>query len=93
MKKKVVTVPKYPPIVEDLTLEIDPKIKYAQIVEVISSQSKLINKVELLDEYGNRKTFRITYQSRERNLTNEDIEPIREKITVALKKNFKATAV
>ena len=93
MHKKFVPVPKYPPIVEDLTLEIDPKIKYAQIVEVISSQSKLINKVELLDEYGNRKTFRITYQSRERNLTNEDIEPIREKITVALKKNFKATAV
>ncbi|MBI4091808.1 MAG: phenylalanine--tRNA ligase subunit beta [Candidatus Levybacteria bacterium] len=90
MKKKFVPVPKYPPVIEDLSIEIEPKIKYGEIVNVIAVQSKLFNKVELLDEYGNKKTFRITYLSRDRNLTSEDIEPIREKITAALKKSFKA---
>ncbi len=90
MKKKFVPVPKYPPVIEDLTLEIDPKIKYVNIVNVIESQSKLVNKVDLVSEYQNRKTFRITYLSRDRNLTNEEIEPLREKITSALKKTLGA---
>lgn len=90
IQKKYVPVPKYPPIIEDITLAIDPKTKYARVVDVIVSQSKLVNKVELLDEYENKKTFRITYQSPERNLTSEDIEPIRSKITATLKKSFKA---
>ena len=90
--KKFKPVPRFPPIIEDLTIEIDPKIKYSNIVDAIKSQSKFINKVELLDEYQNKKTFRITYLSYERNLTSEDIEPIREEITSALKKSFKATS-
>ncbi len=90
--KKFKPVPKYPPIIEDLTLEIDPKIKYSNIVDTIKSQSRLVNKVELLGEYQSKKTFRIAYLSRDRNLTSEEIEPIRLKITTALKKKFKAEA-
>ena len=92
LHKKFKPVPKYPPIIEDLTIEIDPKVKYSDIVKEIEAQSRLIHKVELLDEYQNKKTFRITYLSQDRNLTSEDIEPIREKITIALKKSFKTTA-
>ena len=92
-RKKYLSIPKYPPIIEDLSIEINPKIKYGAIVNVIAAQSKLVNKVELLDEYRNKKTFRITYLSRERNLTNEDISPIREKIIKAMKANFKATQI
>ena len=92
LHKKFKPVPKYPPIIEDLTIEIDPKVKYSDIVKEIEAQSRLIHKVELLDEYQNKKTFRITYLSQDRNLTSEDIEPIRSKITTALKKSFKTTA-
>jgi phenylalanyl-tRNA synthetase beta chain len=91
--EKFISVPKYPPLIEDITIEIDPKIKHASIVREIQDQGKFVSNIELTGEYQNRKTFRITYQNPERNLTNEDIEPLREKITTTLKKRFKAEPV
>ena len=53
------------------------------------SVNKLITKVELLDTYKNKKTFRIYYQDKKRNLTNADVKPIREQLTKILQKNSK----
>lgn len=93
LQKKFVPIPKYPSIIEDLSIEIDSKIKFAEIADAIKAQNKLVDKVELFDEYQNKKTFRITYLSRERNLTNEEVSAVREKIISALKKSFKADPV
>lgn len=91
LKRKFVPVPKYPPIIEDLSLNVASKIKFGDLVRVIKEQSRLVANVELIDEYQNKRTFRIIYQSPERNLTGEDVEKIREKIISSLKKSFKAT--
>ncbi len=80
----------FPEAIEDLRFEIDPKVTYEKIVKTIKEQSELITDVSLLDIYQNKKTFRIVYQSNEKNLTAEDITPIREKIISSLKKSFKA---
>ena len=82
-------IPKYPPIIEDLSLLIDEKIQTGKLIEEIKKQSPLIIEVSLLDVFENSRTFHIVYQHRERNLTNEEVSKIREKILEALRKKFK----
>lgn len=87
--KKYKSIPKYPPIIEDLAIEVSEKITVGDILEEIKKQSPLIREISLLDVFENSRTFHIVYQHRERNLTNEEISKIREKISEALKKKFK----
>ena len=88
LSKKYKPIPKYPPIIEDLALLTDEKVQVGRIIEEIKKQSPLISQVSLLDVFDNTKTFHIIYQHRERNLTNEEVSKIREKILEALKKKF-----
>lgn len=81
---------KYPEAIEDLRFEIDGAVPYEKIIQTIKGQSDLIKKIELLDVYKSKKTFRIIYQSDKKNLTAQDLEQAREKIIEALKKSFKA---
>jgi len=89
LSKKYKPIPKYPPIIEDLAIEVSEKITVGDTIEEIKKQSPLITQVSLLDVFENSKTFHIVYQHRERNLTNEEVSKIREKILEALKKKFK----
>ncbi len=78
-------IPKYPPIIEDINLHIDPNVAYTEIYAFIKSQSSLINDVSLIDTYQNTKTFRIKYQDPRKTLTNEEVSKLREKILKNLK--------
>lgn len=90
-REKVFTpIPKYPPILEDLALLVDKKIKTGKIIEEIQRQSKLISQVSLLDQYESTRTFHIVYQHRDRNLTTDEIADIRTKILIALGEKFAA---
>lgn len=89
-KKTYIPVPKFPTAVEDLRIFVTPDIEYAKIVSTIKKASTLVSQVELLDTYQDKKTFRITYQSRERNLTSVDLSELREKITEHLKQDLNA---
>lgn len=80
LRKKFTPLSKYPSIIEDMALEIDEEISTGQIIETIKKQSPLIVDVTLLDKYKTRRTFHIVYQSEEKNLANEEIAEIREKI-------------
>ncbi len=90
-KKNYTPIAQYPPIIEDLRITHDSKHSYKDIVTFIQKESNLIQRVELLDIYKDKMTFRIFYQDKSRNLTNEDVIPIREKLISNLKKNFNAT--
>ncbi len=90
LSKKYKPIPKYPPIIEDLTLEVSEKITVRDIIEEIKKQSPLIRQVSLLDVFENSRTFHIIYQHKHRNLTNQEVSKIREKILETLNKKFKA---
>lgn len=75
---------KYPPVVEDLALLAPGHITIEDIVTLIKKQSTLIVDVSLLDKYQETRTFHIVYQSYQKNLTAEDVTPIREKIVKVL---------
>ncbi len=84
---------KHPPMIEDLRVQISNDIAYDKIVNTITKQSSLIKDVGLLDVYEDKKTFRIIYQHPQRNLTNDEITNVREKIIRAIEKELKAKVV
>ena len=82
---------KFPPIVEDLSITIDVDVKTEDIIKNIQSQNNLITEVNLKDSYKDSRTFHINYQNPDKNLTNEEVSKVREKIITSLKKEFKAS--
>jgi len=83
-------IPKYPPVIEDLSIEVGESIKTEEIIEHIKKQSPIIYNVSLLDQFENSRTFHILYQDKEKNLTKEEVAVIHEKIIKSLKEKFKA---
>lgn len=88
--KKYKPIPKYPPVIEDISFVIKEDIPTGTIIEEIKKQSPLIAQVNLLDKYDNARTFHILYQDVEKNLTNDDVAKVREKIIDHLASRFDA---
>ncbi len=83
-------LPKYPPIVEDISLIARENVKTSDLISEIKNQSPLIVEVSFLDQFENSKTFHIVYQDKNKNLTGEEVAKIREKILKSLKEKFHA---
>ena len=91
LTKKYKQLSKYPPIMEDLSIIIDEQISTQDVLQEILKQNSLITDVYLFDRFKDSRSFRITYQDSEKNLTSAEITPIREKIISSLISNYKAT--
>ena len=83
-------IPKYPSIIEDLSIILSPETKTGEVIEFIKKQSSLITGISLLDTFERTRTFHIIYQHLEKNLTAQDVSIIREKIIKTLKEKFDA---
>lgn len=93
LKRVFTPLSKYPPIIEDLRLQIPEGVYYQQVVDCITSQSTLVKKVSLLDVYQDKKTIRIHYQSDKGNLSDSDIQVVRDQIIQSLKKKLRTHVV
>lgn len=83
----------YAPLIEDLTFTIPPKTPIGPIIKTIQSCHKHINEIVVKDIYQQNYTFTITYQSYEKNLSSEEIAPVRKKIVTTLKSKHRAILV
>lgn len=83
-------LPKYPPIVEDLSIIAPENVKTADLISEIKNQSSLVASVSLLDQFEGSRTFHIIYQDKSKNLTGEETAKIREKILQNLREKFHA---
>lgn len=90
LKKIYNPIPRFPPVIEDIRIKLSENTTFEHAIKLIKKQSTLISSVRLLDIYGEKITLRITYQDLDKNLTNQEITPIREKIISNLKHNLKA---
>jgi len=88
--KKYTPVPKYPAIIEDLSFVVPSKTFVGEMLQVIKATSPIIQSVELLDSYKDTRTFRITYQSTKKTLTEREVERIRETVVKKIKEKFRA---
>ncbi len=93
LRKTYVPLPKFPEAYEDIRLILDSEILFEKIISCIQNASKLVTSVKLLDTYEDKKTFRITFQSKEKNLTGAEISEAREKILLNLKQELNAEPV
>lgn len=82
-------LPKYPPIVEDLSFVVAENVQTQDIIEEIKKQSSMITNVTLLDKFEDSRTFHIIYRNPNKNLTTKEVSQIREKIISSLKEKFK----
>lgn len=82
-------IPKYPSLIEDISVVGDRKILTGNIIETTLKQSHLITEVKLVDTYKDSRTFRITYQGKDRTLSDKEIEVTREKVINILEKGLR----
>lgn len=76
--KKYVPISKFSPIIEDVNIQL--RENYSQLITKIKSLSTLIKNVEFIDKYGDKLTLRITYHDNDKQLSNLDISPIRDRV-------------
>ncbi len=91
LKKEYKKLYKYPPVIEDISVVTEEGVGTEELVQEIKKQSSLVTDVSLFDRFQNSRSFHITYQDPEKNLTTEEISSVREKIISSLKSKFKAT--
>lgn len=92
-------IPKYPPIIEDISAIFDKAILVADIIkEIKKAGSPLIKQVEIIDIYHDEKlgtdkksiTLRLTYQKSDGTPTQEEVQESRDTIETKLAKTLKA---
>jgi phenylalanyl-tRNA synthetase alpha chain len=93
-------VSKYPPIVRDISFIVGKDVQLNNYYEIVREcAGNLIEEVKLLDTYKDAQkfgadkvsyTFRITYRSPERTLTNDEVNAIQDQIIIKTKTELQA---
>ena len=91
-------IPDFPSVVRDLSVIVDKKVTWDEIKALVSNSNDLIVSVDYLNIYidkslgENKKSlaFRLTFRSKDRTLTSEEVDQILVKIEKKLEQNFSA---
>ena len=96
-EKEYSPLSKYPSIVRDISILIDPEIRVVEIQNLLENASHTIEDVDLIDWYedpklGDKKslTFRLVFQSPERTLKEQEVDKQMAKIVARLRSKFDA---
>ncbi|PIR80063.1 MAG: phenylalanine--tRNA ligase subunit beta [Candidatus Levybacteria bacterium CG10_big_fil_rev_8_21_14_0_10_35_13] len=90
VKKNFRPFAKFPPAFEDISVIADLTINTQELINTIESQSEMIVNVTLKDIFENSRTFHLTYQDFDKNLTREEVAKIRGQIISKLKEKYNA---
>ncbi len=88
--KTYIPIPKYPPVIEDMTYILIPRTQIGDVSSTIKSISELVDSVKLLTQFENTATFRIHYLNHMQPLTDEEVKQIRQKIKDTVESKFGA---
>lgn len=91
VERKYKEISKYPPQVEDITLQLPEKTLIGDVMSEITRNSPLVTCVELVDIYDVNYTFNIQYLDENKTLTDKEVEEVRTKILSSLKSKFGIT--
>ena len=93
------SLPQHPPVVEDLALIVDDGITAAAVEScIVAAAGKLLRNVELFDHFRGEQVgegkkslaYRLTYQSDERTLTDDEVARLRERILTKVEEKLSA---
>lgn len=90
-------IPKYPPVIEDISAIFAKAAPTAEIVETVKKATSLVKKVEVIDIFEDEKigenkksvTLRLTYQKSAATPTQAEVDEERAKIIASLEKEFR----
>ncbi len=85
--------PKTSEVVEALTFILPPQTAVGPVIKELEKISPLIKKVGVKDIYGQNFSFSIVYFDPEKNLTSEEVAPVRKKIVSTMEKKYTAQLV
>jgi phenylalanyl-tRNA synthetase beta chain len=86
-------LPKTAPVVEDFTFTLPEQTPVGTVMQTMQSLNNLIESVTLLDIYQHNYSFRVEYRNPHRNLSTEDVEPVRKQIIAHLSTVYQASLV
>lgn len=86
--KRYTPIPMYPPLYEDFALKIPKMTKLGHVIDAMKHSNPLITKAEPFDSYDEYITLRITYQDPSKNLSQNDIVPVRKSVLEMLRRKF-----
>lgn len=86
-------LPKHPPVIQDFTFALPGKTYVGQVIEEMTSLSRLVESVSVKEIYERNATFTVTFRHPDRSLSDTDVVPVRKKIVSSLKKHFNAKLV
>lgn len=92
------SIPKFPPVIEDISAIFEAQTPVAEIVETVKNAGlPLLKQIEIMDIYRDEKigqdkksvTLHLTYQKPNSTPTQEEVSQVREKIISSVEKNLK----
>lgn len=91
-------ITKFPSIRRDLALLIDEQVKFDQIKDIAKSSNQVLKEINLFDVYEGDKIAKgkksygvsLTFQDKDKTLTDQYIDKVTDKIIADLKSNLKA---
>ena len=91
-------IPKYPPVIEDISAIFAKAVSVAEIVETIKKATVLVKKVEVIDIFESEKigenkksvSLKLTYQKTTATPTQSEVDEQKAKIIASLEKEFRA---
>jgi len=91
-------LPQFPSIERDIAIEIDNKVKWQEIKDLVTEISPLLTSVELFDIYKGKHisegkksvAFRMEFYSPQRTLTSVEVEKIEQELIEKLNQKFQA---
>jgi len=95
----VKTHPKYQPIsktafmVEDMTFTLEPKTLVGDLMTSILKLSNMVTDIKLKNKYNQNYSFAITYHDDAKNISTDEVEPIRKQVALVLNSIYKAKLV
>jgi len=69
---------------------VSPDFQVGPIIEALKNAHPLVSSVTLLDMYKDTRTFHITYLNPKKNLTDEEVVPVRKKLIDLAQDKFAA---
>jgi phenylalanyl-tRNA synthetase beta chain len=97
--KKYLAIPKFPAVERDLALIIDEDIEAENLEQTITrAAGNLLTSIEIFDVFRGKQVppgkkslaFRLVFQSKERTLTEEEVNTLLDKIFKVVEKTFNA---
>jgi phenylalanyl-tRNA synthetase beta chain len=97
--KKYLAIPKYPAVERDLALIVDEDIEAEKLEQKITKAAgNLLTRIEIFDVFRGKQipagkkslAFRLVFQSKERTLTEEEVNTLLDKIFRVVEKTFHA---